>query len=186
VISNTSCLSVWQNAFVCGTWLLHMCDSGLPVWHDAFICATEFLRAWFQIVCTSEKLYMPSITMHVSNVVTRFHPLCYQSWHTRQIWSIPEILHLPNDIMYMSNIVIYMSNIVINISMYISYIVIWSYPSNQSSYTPKNLSTPEILYVPNIIIYISNIEILLFPSCYPSGYFLQIAWYTKVVGIYSI
>jgi len=110
VISNTSCLSVWQNAFVCGTWLLHMCDSGLPVWHDAFICATEFLRAWFQIVCTSEKLYMPSITMHVSNVVTRFHPLCYQSWHTRQIWSIPEILHLPNDIMYMSNIVIYMSN----------------------------------------------------------------------------
>jgi len=36
---------VWHNAFICVTWLIHMCDmTHSYVWHDSFICVTWLIH----------------------------------------------------------------------------------------------------------------------------------------------
>ena len=55
---------VWQDSFICVTWLFHMCDMNLSyAWHDSFICVT-----WLIHVC--DMTY--SCVWHDSSICVRW------------------------------------------------------------------------------------------------------------------
>ena len=74
----------WHDAFICVTWLIHMCDmTHLFIWHDSFLCVTWLIHVWHDtFACATRLICMRDMThLHM-----RHDSFAYVTWLTEDAY----------------------------------------------------------------------------------------------------
>ena len=72
---------VWNDSFICVSWLIHMCDmTHSYVWHDSFICVSWLIHVWHDsFICVTWLIHMCDMT-HWRIIVCQ-----HISWHVQKL-----------------------------------------------------------------------------------------------------